>query len=276
MSQPTVTSIMKALEKELGFALIARSHKGVTLTKKGEVVFADALKILEMRQKWSALDEREADLGGDVHITVIPSLSPIVTQGVSDLKKEYPQINVIIHDGRKCNQIAILERQTAIIGLLGYLSEEKEAIYHFASQRKLVVRDLFTDDFCVYIGANHPLRLKKQVTKEDLKSLPVALYAGDDPVAPFFLKYFKQGEHYYMNSLNDMMTMAINNDVAAVCTRSYSCWNPLVQSGLIESLAVEGFELPFHYCLLHPPEQMATAPEKIVIEKLCRIFLDRA
>ncbi len=268
VTQPTLTSTIKALENELGFSLIIRSNKGVSLTKNGEKVYSDALKILGMVQQWQTMQKEKQMCAGDVHIAAIPSISPMVTQCASLLKKTAPDINIIIHDGRKHNLMTLLKQQTISIGILGYLNEEREDIIKFVNQTNFIMEDLFTDQFCIYVSPSHPLAKKSSLMQKDLNGFPIAIYAGEDPVAPFFLKYFEPSECYYVDNLNSMMNMAVNNNVIAICTSSYAYQNPLVENKILKLLSVTGFVLPFHYCLLYPSSALNTAAEKMVIENL--------
>ncbi len=274
ISQPSVTAAIKALELELGFTLFERSHKGMILTEKGRKVYEDTKTILSLKESWGTMDERVPEIGGDVHLTVIPSVSSfILSQYINYLKTEYPKINLNIHEGRKSNLLSHLVQKDATIGLLAYLDGERDALYQFANKNNLTVKDLFTDHFCIYISANHPIAKKETITLDDLKTLPVAVYAGEDPVASHFTKFFKAEEKYSMNNLTAMMSLAISNNVVAVCTKSYAYLNPLVQTGVIKVCDVDGFDLPFHYCLLYPSENTITATEKIVADTLYEMFL---
>lgn len=272
VSQPTVTSTIKALENDLGFQLIERSHKGVSLTEKGKIVFEDAKKIIEMEKKWRMLDEREPEIGGDVHIAVVPSATSVVLKCVAAMKKKYPSVNIIIHDGRKYNFLSILEQRVATIGILGYVKEEKGDVYRFLEQSGYRIDELFVDDFCVFIGKNHRLTKKQQITVDDFKSLSVAIYAGQDPVASYFMDYFDEHECYYVNDLNAMMDIALQGEVAAVCTKLYAYNSPLVQSGLLQVIDLKEFDVSFNYCLLYPSEKTLTPTEKVVVQELKRNF----
>lgn len=272
VTQPTVTSIIKSLENDLGFQLIERSHKGVKLTEKGKVVFEDAKKIVEMEKNWRHMDEREPEIGGNVHITVVPSVTSVVLKSVAILKKKYPSINIIIHDGRKYNLLDMLEQKIASIGILGYVKEEKNDVYHFRDRSGYYLEELFVDDFCVFISKDHRLAKKDKITIQDFKTLSVAVYAGEDPVALYYMKYFKENECYYVNDLNAMMDIALQGEVAAVCTKLYASRSPLVQSGMLKVIDLKEFDVTFNYCLLYQSEPSLT--EKIVIDELRRAFLD--
>lgn len=276
VSQPTVSGMIKAMEEELGYTLIERSYRGVTLTEKGRRVFEDARKILAMEQQWHAIAETDPTISGDVHVTVVPSATPLVLQVVAALKKRYPTVNVIIHDGRKAHLLEMLVDQTAMVGIYGYPDDEKENVSLFADANGLTVETLLNDTFCVFVSARHPLAEQEVVTLTALRELPIAIYAGEDPVAPYFVKYFDESECYYMNNLDAMMNLALHGEAAAVCTCLYASYSPLVQEGLLKILNLEMIMVPFTYCLLYPADDAISATEAIVVEALRKAFDEQA
>lgn len=58
----------KNLEEELGFDLFIRSNRGITLTPKGEIFYADVCKILDIKASWQALAADHAKSLRTVHI----------------------------------------------------------------------------------------------------------------------------------------------------------------------------------------------------------------
>lgn len=48
MTQPALSRKISAIEQELGFPLLERSQQGIVLTKIGQKVYDDCVKILEL------------------------------------------------------------------------------------------------------------------------------------------------------------------------------------------------------------------------------------
>lgn len=284
ISQPTLTSAIKAMESELGFALLTRTHHGVKLTEKGKKVFLDAQQIIAMENSWKMMREQEMEATGDVHVAVMPSVSPsCINESIYALKKEYPKINVVLHEGRQKAVLRQLEKKTATIGVIGYLPEETEQICQFVKEQALLLRKLYQDHMVVFIGRDHPITKKKIVTLDDLRDIPVAVHGEQDTITQSFIRYFKQDESYYMNSLHAMMMAVVENNVAAVCSQSYADASPLVKMGFIKILDVEDFYIPLTYCLLYRGSKEINDAEiavvKIFSEHLialaCRLFQEK-
>ena len=273
VSQPTVTSTIKTLENDLGFPLIERSHKGVTLTDKGKRVYEDAKKIVEMEKSWRAMDEREPEIGGDVHVAVVPSATSVVLECISSLKKEIAQINIVIHDGRKFKLLKMMEQNLVRIGIYGYVHEEKNAVDEFAKNNGFIMEEVFFDKLYVYISARHPILYSRSSVKLcDLKSLPVTVYTGEDPMAPYFLEYFNESKCYFVNDLQAMMDIALNGETVVACTKLYAHYSYLVQSGLLKVIKIDDFDIQFNYCLIYPEASKITHTERIVVNKLREEF----
>ena len=268
VTQPTVTSTIKTLENDLGFQLVERSHKGVKLTEKGKVVFEDAKRIVEMKKKWRHMDERDPVIGEDIHIAVIPAATGATASCVSELKKAYPSINIQLHDGRKYNMLNMIEKGRASIGIFAYIDDEKGELYHFVDRLGFEIQEVVRDKYYIFLNSSHSLSQKKNVSLNDIKKLPIVIYAGDDPAAKFFLKYFKEDECYYANDLSAMMSIALQGEAAAVCTKLYSRYSPLIKSKILKMIEVQGFDIAVNYCLIYPSAHIINETEKIVINSL--------
>ncbi|MCI6698826.1 MAG: LysR family transcriptional regulator [Lachnospiraceae bacterium] len=80
LSQPAVSTQIRALERELGVDLLERTTKRVTLTEKGELFYSYALRMLELEQ--TALEKLSDSMG------------QMITLGASTIPSSYllPQI----------------------------------------------------------------------------------------------------------------------------------------------------------------------------------------
>ena len=73
ISQPTISTHIQALEKELESKLIIRTTKSIELTPRGMELYECAVKMLDLRDtllyKWKSSDEKIVRLG----VSTIPS-----------------------------------------------------------------------------------------------------------------------------------------------------------------------------------------------------------
>lgn len=91
ISQPTISTHVQALEKELKSKLIIRTTKSIELTKRGKELYECAVKMLDLRDnlldKWKSADEKIIRLG----VSTIPS-AYIMPEFLPDFSKVYPDI----------------------------------------------------------------------------------------------------------------------------------------------------------------------------------------
>ena len=73
ISQPTISTHIQSMEKELHTKLIMRTTKSIELTTRGKELYECAVKMLDLKdhllQKWKSVDEKIIRLG----ISTIPS-----------------------------------------------------------------------------------------------------------------------------------------------------------------------------------------------------------
>ena len=91
ISQPTISTHIQALEKELESKLFTRTTKTIELTKRGMELYECAVKMLDLRDcllhKWKSADEKIIRLG----VSTIPS-AYILPEFLPEFCKEHPEI----------------------------------------------------------------------------------------------------------------------------------------------------------------------------------------
>ena len=83
VAQSALSKKLKALETECGVTLIERDHHNFRLTESGKIMYARALKIVELADA-AVADARGADTaaGGTLNVAVTPSLATGVLRDV--------------------------------------------------------------------------------------------------------------------------------------------------------------------------------------------------
>ena len=95
MTQPTVSNRIRALEEELGTALIKRSPHHVSLTEAGAEFVDYATSILELEAA-AALRLRNltADKPGYVRVAMLSSAAPHFSRALKEFSSRYPRVQV--------------------------------------------------------------------------------------------------------------------------------------------------------------------------------------
>ena len=176
LSQPTLSTQIKAMEESLGKQLLIRGTKGsrkITLTEEGMILRKRAEEILNLVQK----TEREISgsdqiIAGDVYIgTGETDAVRFIAKAARELYQNYPGIHYHIASGNAQFVMEQLDKGLIDFGIvLGFSDRTK---YHFI--------DLpFKDTWGVLMRKDSPLAEKESVQPDDLWDKPLILSQQDD------------------------------------------------------------------------------------------------
>lgn len=179
LSQPTLSTQIRALEEELGKQLLIRGTKGsrkVTLTEEGMILRKRAEEILRLVQK----TEREITLSdetvvGDVHIGAGETDAVrFVARAAKELYQTYPGIHYHILSGNSEFVSEQLDKGLIDFGIVfGNADHEK---YHS-------IELPFKDVWGVLMRRDSPLAVNEAVCPEDLWDKPLIISNQEDSKA---------------------------------------------------------------------------------------------
>lgn len=172
ISQPSLTSAIKELEKETGITIFRRTSRGVVNTNEGEEFLMYARQVY---QQYELLVEKYSDVRN------IKRKFGVSTQHYSFAIKAFVE-TVKQFDTTKY-EFAVREEKTyEVIQDVGRLKSEIGIIYMSDFNRGIIARMLKEHDLefhrlieCkayVYIWKNHPLANKKSITLAELEYYP--------------------------------------------------------------------------------------------------------
>jgi LysR family hydrogen peroxide-inducible transcriptional activator len=112
VSQPTLSEQIKKLESHLELKLFERNKKSVQLTPKGAELVAVANKILSEAQSFIKLAmNKKSPMSGEFHLGAIATVGPYyLPYIIGPLRKSYPDLELIIHEGLTDNLLTMLDR----------------------------------------------------------------------------------------------------------------------------------------------------------------------
>jgi len=171
LSQPTLSTQLKALEQELGKQLLIRGSKGsrkVALTEEGMILRKRAEEILDLVQKAEHEISLSSDsIAGDVCIGAGESQAiRLFAKAAKELRTAYPDIHYHIFSGNSVYVMEQLEKGLIDFGLVyGPVDSTKyEAL-------SIPVKDLWG----VLMRKDDPLAEKEAIQAEDLWDKPLIL-----------------------------------------------------------------------------------------------------
>lgn len=161
VTQPTLSSMVKKLEDELGVVLFDRSKSPVVPTAPGAILVEQARAVLkEVEALKNLADETKHDQTGELRIGMIPTLAPyLLPLFLEDLLGKHPGIQVSVEELTTEVIIAQLSRGQLDVGLLatplgvGGLREEP----------------LFTERFLLYASPREGIGRKHYVLPSEIR-----------------------------------------------------------------------------------------------------------
>ena len=173
LSQPTLSTQLKALEKELGKQLLIRGTKGsrkVLLTEEGMLLRKRAEEILELvRMTESEISLSNEVIAGDVYIgTGESDMIRIFARAAKSIQEKYPDIHYHILSGNAAFVQEHLDRGLIDFGVV--YSPVDTNVY---SSIKVPIRDTWG----VLMRKDAPLAQKNLIQPQDLWDKPLILSA---------------------------------------------------------------------------------------------------
>ena len=172
VTQPSLTSAVRELEKELGITIFNRGGKGVTLTNDGaefiqyaRQVVAQYDRLLEKYGKGGNL-RKKFGISAQHYSFAVKSFVEMVKQFDTD---EY---EFAIRETKTREVIEDVTTGKSEVGIL-YLSDfNRKAIGKFLKSSQLEFHPLIKCEPYVYLWKGHPLANKKSIRLEDLRDYP--------------------------------------------------------------------------------------------------------
>lgn len=166
LSQPSVSTQVAALEREVGVRLLAREPGGLRLTAEGAILLEHADAIAERFELARAqLADAARDYRARLRIGAFPTaLAGLVPAAVDRVRLDHPALKVVVDEGGTVDLAARVrggELHMAVAFQDGALPREEPA--------GLERRDLMREPFMVALARDHPLAARERVPLADLR-----------------------------------------------------------------------------------------------------------
>lgn len=178
ISQPSLSTALKELEKELGVLLVHRDHSGVEFTAVGEEAYTYSQRILEKIGEIRAIPSDE-ESAKDRSMTLASNFFG----GTSFLAETILALQKSCQECYRYQFANTVERQPwemllqnlmsgrldfALVGLDDF--REKERLQQI-NEAELRFEELYSEPYCIVVNAGHPL-MGKPITILDLAQYP--------------------------------------------------------------------------------------------------------
>lgn len=160
ISQPTISTHIRALEEELNSSLIIRTTKSIEVTPRGEELFACASTILGLRDnllhRWSDEENKVIQLGA----STIPS-AYLLPEILPEYGKSHPEVYFTIHQSDSQGIINGLIKGSFDIGMIG-MNCEDEALSCVPFYRDRMVLITPVNHFFLSLKEQEPVQSRLQ------------------------------------------------------------------------------------------------------------------
>ena len=208
ISQPSLTSAIKDLEKEIGITIFLRTGRGVILTREGEEFLLYARQLYQqyelIRQKYVETKNIRRKFG------ISTQHYSFAVKAFADTVKRFDTLNY---------EFAIRETKTIeVIQDVGNFKSEIGLLYMNDFNRKIIKKMLKENDCdfhklidCkayVYIWQKHPLAKQKSISLDELADYPcLSFEQGENGSFYFAEEILSTNEYQRMIKATDRATM---------------------------------------------------------------------
>lgn len=149
VSQPTLSTQIRKLERELGVELIERNPRNITLTEAGRQVVERARLMLSEADNIREIARRAADPGaGTLRLGIFPTLGPyLLPHVVPQVRQRFPRLELLLVEEKTETVLEDLRDSRLDVGVLALPVDDE----HLDSEY------LFTEDFVLAVPSDHAL-----------------------------------------------------------------------------------------------------------------------
>lgn len=149
VSQPTLSTQIKKLERELGVDLVERNPRQVMLTDAGERIVERARLILRETDNIRSIARRAQDPeSATIRMGLFPTLAPyLLPHVVPTIHARFPNLELLLYEEKTETVLQRLREGTLDVGVLALPIHDDH----------LHAEYLFAEDFVLAVPADHPL-----------------------------------------------------------------------------------------------------------------------
>ena len=190
ISQPSLSTAIRNLEKEMGVTALSRTKKGVRVTRDGEELLSFARMLLEqadiMKEHFGVAEKRDPKFSVSCqhYSFAVNAFVDVVNAFDAD------KYSFILRETQTGEIIDDVAQGKSEIGIL-YLSEHNEEVLtKLIKKNELEFEELFVADPHVFLCKDHPLAGKDLITLDDLTPYPYLVFEQGERNSFYFSEEF--------------------------------------------------------------------------------------
>ena len=176
VSQPSVTSSIRDLEREMGVHIFDRTNKGVVVTEEGETFLGYARQVLEQAEllegKYKKATMRVP------HFSVSCQHYSFAVNSFVDVIREFDaeRYDFTLREEQTHEIIEDVAHMKSELGVLYLSARNREVIGKMLAANELAFEPLFRAEPHVFVCSEHPLADRASVTIDDMADYPFLSY----------------------------------------------------------------------------------------------------
>lgn len=171
ITQSTLSQQIKQLEFELGFELFLRNSRHISLTEAGEEFLPFARKTIQDAEDGvQRLHDLQHVKAGKLRVGVTYSLSTVLTEGLLEFMKVFPDIKLEVCY-KTVNELLALLKERELDFILSYKP--------LLDAPDVDSMPLFENALALVVSKEHILATKKRITLQELANVPLVLPSHD-------------------------------------------------------------------------------------------------
>ncbi len=208
ISQPSLSSAIHSLEKELGFDIFIRSKSGITLTVAGAEFIGYAKSVIE---QYAILDAKYlSHVNQKKRFSVSMQHYTFAVNAFVELVKQFgmDEYEFEVNETKTYEVIENVKNLRSEIGIL-YLNDFNQSVMKkIFSESGLQFTPLFECGIYVYLWKNHPLAKQEEISLEELEEFPCLVFTQGEQNSFYFAEEVLS-THQYKRFIraNDRATM---------------------------------------------------------------------
>lgn len=208
ISQPSLSSAIHSLEKEIGFEIFIRSKNGISLTTAGSEFIGYAKSVIE---QYEILDEKYiSHVNQKKRFSVSMQHYTFAVNAFVELVKQYgmDEYEFEVHETKTYEIIDNVKNQKSELGILYLNDYNKNVMRKIFSEARLQFIPLFECGIYAYMWKGHPLATKTEISLDELEEYPCLVFAQGEQNSFYFAEEV-MSTHKYKRFIraNDRATM---------------------------------------------------------------------
>lgn len=209
ISTPSLKQCIDNLEKEVGFPVFSRSHKGVSLTNEGHILYEGSKKLLDEYQKLlRTCCESYRQSQNILRIGI--SVPSVLSELCNEFSHAFPdiQLQFLTLEGRRPqDMLDLLKRED--VDLLEFMN------MGLHDKKSVCFLSILEDHLCALVSPTNPLAKKDCVDLRHIANQTVFIAEADVYSVPVLTKYFQEHTPKIALNTTEYTDTAIMNSCTA-------------------------------------------------------------